>query len=196
MLKNKKVVIFGGLGYVGDPLIKLLKDDFNLTVVDPNWFKNEERYDNVEYIEKSSFEIDYIDADYCIYLAAVSNDPMGAKFASHTYLVNEEEALRIALLCQSQKQSTRFVFASSCSVYGSSGETARTENDEVLPLTDYAKSKINAEGRLKSLSNDNSKIICLRFATACGASKATRLDLALNDFIITALSSKKIEVLM
>lgn len=195
MADKKKAIIIGGLGYVGDPLIKLLKDQYELTVVDPNWFDNKHRYDAVNYIETSSFEINEIDAELCIYLAAVSNDPMGATYSEQTHSINCLEAVRLAELCKLQDKTVRFVLASSCSVYGASGDHAKTETDSVLPLTDYAKSKINAEKKLQEISGDNLKIICLRFATACGSSKSTRLDLALNDFVITALGTGSIEVL-
>ena len=76
----------------------------------------------------------------------------------------------------------RIIFASSCSVYGYGGDNAKTENDPVMPLTAYAESKIDCEKELEKLSDDNFQIICLRFATACGVSQRTRLDLVLNRF--------------
>ncbi len=195
MLTKKSVTIFGGLGYVGDSLIKLLKDDYEVTVIDPNWYDNYYKYKNVRYLSKSTFDFKSINTDFCIYLAAVSNDPMGAKFSEHTYLVNEFEAIRIAELCKSSKKEVRFILASSCSVYGRVGDHAKVETDLVQPITDYAKSKINAELGLKKVAGDNLIVICLRFATACGASRSTRLDLVLNDFVITALTTGRIEIL-
>lgn len=195
MSTKKKVIIFGGLGYVGDPLIGMLKDKYEITVIDPNWFDNFYRYENVKYLSKSTFDINHIETDFCIYLAAISNDPMGANFAEQTYLVNEKEAIRIAKLCKLSQRKVRFILASSCSVYGSSGNFSKFETDKVVPITDYAKSKIAAENGLKKIAGDNLKVICLRFATACGVSRSTRLDLALNDFVITALMKGKIEVL-
>lgn len=195
MPDKKSVTIFGGLGYVGDALIELLKDDYDVTVIDPNWFDNEFKFKNVKYLLKSSFDINTIDTDFCIYLAAVSNDPMGANFAEQTYLVNAQEALRIAKLCKSSKRKVRFVLASSCSVYGAAGNNAKVETDQVQPITDYAKSKILAENKLRQLAGENLNIVSFRFATACGTSRSTRLDLALNDFVITALMTGKIEVL-
>lgn len=195
MSVKKSVCIVGGLGYVGDPLIALLRNDFQVTVVDPNWFDNTKRYEDVKYIEKSSFEINEVDSEFCVYLAAVSNDPMGQRFKDDTYKINELEAIRLANICAQNPNSTKFIFASSCSVYGATGSLARKETDDVAPLTDYAKSKIKAEAALEVIANEKLAICCLRFATACGVSSSTRLDLALNDFVITALSQKKIEVL-
>ena len=166
-----------------------------MSVVDPNWYNNLHKFHNVRYLPKSTFDFKSINTDFCIYLAAVSNDPMGVKFSEHTYLVNEYEAIRIAKLCKSSKKEVRFIFASSCSVYGCLGDNAKVETDKVQPITDYAKSKINAELGLEKIAGDNLKVICLRFATACGASRSTRLDLVLNDFVITALTTGKIEIL-
>ncbi len=195
MSARKSVTILGGLGYVGDAIIELLKDDYDLTVIDPNWFDNFFQFENVTYLSKSTFDLKCIDTDFCIYLAAVSNDPMGANFAKQTYLVNEREAIRIARLCKLSQREVRFILASSCSIYGSSGNNDKNETDKVEPITDYAKSKIMAENGLMDIAGDNLKVICLRFATACGASRSTRLDLALNDFVVTALMTGKIEVL-
>ena len=78
-----------------------------------NFFK----FENVTYLTKSTFDIKYIDTDFCIYLAAISNDPMGANFAEQTYSVNEIEAIRIARLCKLSQRDVRFILASSCSVY-------------------------------------------------------------------------------
>ena len=166
-----------------------------MTIVDPNWFDNLHKFHNVRYLPKSTFDFNRINTDFCIYLAAVSNDPMGVKFSEHTYLVNEYEAIRIAELCKSSQKEVRFILASSCSVYGGLGNNAKVESDQVQPITDYAKSKINAELGLHKVAGNNLKVICLRFATACGASRSTRLDLALNDFVITALTTGRIEIL-
>lgn len=195
MSSKESVIIFGGLGYVGDPLIRLLRENYHVTVVDPNWFENDIRYKNVIYDNRPSFDINVIHADYCIYLAAVSNDPMGQNFASQTYSLNQVEALRIASLCATSTSCKRFIFASSCSVYGSAGDHARRESDPLSPITDYAQSKVAAEEGLKKIAGDLLQVVCLRFATACGASGSTRLDLALNDFVITALDKNTIQVL-
>ena len=86
--------------------------------------------------------------DSIIYLAAISNDPMGNEFESITKDVNYSSAISIAKIAK--KSGVRsYVFASSCSVYGSADEGMRTENSALNPLTAYAKSKINAEKFLK-----------------------------------------------
>ena len=88
-----------------------------------------------------------------------------------------------------------FVFASSCSVYGSADGGPRSEQAEVNPLTAYARSKVLTEDGLAELADQNFRVTCLRFATACGMSDRLRLDLVLNDFVASAMSTGRITVL-
>ena len=119
---------------------------------------------------------------------------MGNVFEKATFEVNYKAVLTIAKYAKTFGVNN-FVFASSCSVYGFADDNSRTENSETNPLTAYAKSKIYAENELEEIANKNFKITCLRFATACGYSDRLRLDLVLNDFVATAISSKKISIL-
>ena len=132
--------------------------------------------------------------DAVVYLAAISNDPMGNKFEEPTLDINYKSAVKWAEHAKAAGVSN-FVFASSCSVYGLADDGDRTEKSEVNPLTAYAKSKVYAERELEPLADDNFTITCLRFATACGWSDRLRLDLVLNDFVAGAKVNKKIEIL-
>jgi nucleoside-diphosphate-sugar epimerase len=128
-----------------------------------------------------------------VQLAAISNDPMGERFARVTADIN-----RVATLSAAKAAANAgvrcFVLASSCSVYGVADATPRREGDPLGPATAYAKSKIGAEQDLALLDSDMT-ITCLRFATACGMSDRLRLDLVLNDFVACALSCGEITVL-
>lgn len=132
--------------------------------------------------------------DAVIYLAAISNDPMGNAFEQPTLDINFNAAIEIAVKAK-QQGVKYFVFASSCSVYGFADSAPRTELSEVNPLTAYAKSKVNAEKGLEPLADKNFQVTCLRFATACGFSDRLRLDLVLNDFVASAIADKKITIL-
>jgi nucleoside-diphosphate-sugar epimerase len=132
--------------------------------------------------------------DAVVALAAVSNDPMGARFEKATAEINCEAITSIA--CAAKKAGVRsFVFASSCSVYGEGGADAKTEDSPINPLTAYARSKVEAERGLADLADANFAVTCLRFATACGWSPRLRLDLVLNDFVASAHTVGKIEIL-
>ena len=129
-----------------------------------------------------------------VYLAAISNDPMGNVFEAQTLAINKNCAVDIARLAKEAGVDS-FVFASSCSTYGFGGDEAKSEGDVVNPLTAYAKSKLGAERELSKIATDAFRVSCLRFATACGASPRLRLDLVLNDFVACALLNSRITIL-
>jgi nucleoside-diphosphate-sugar epimerase len=89
----------------------------------------------------------------------------------------------------------RFVFASSCSMYGFAEGGPRKETDALNPLTAYARSKVASEKALAPVADDSLITTSLRFSTACGMSERLRLDLVLNDFVACALASREITVL-
>ncbi len=128
-----------------------------------------------------------------VQLAAISNDPMGDRFAAVTAEVNHYATVDMAKAA-AQAGVDNFVFASSCSIYGVALGAPRCEADAVAPVTAYACSKIAAEEALAGIEGDM-VITNLRFATACGMSERLRLDLVLNDFVACALSQQHITVL-
>jgi len=132
--------------------------------------------------------------DAVVHLAAISNDPMGDRFAEPTNAVNHLASVRLAHLAR-DAGVRHFVYASSCSVYGAASSTARSEADSVAPLTAYACSKIATELGLRQMDRAGMAITCLRFATACGMSDRLRLDLVLNDFAASAMAARAITVL-
>jgi len=132
--------------------------------------------------------------DGVVQLAAISNDPMGNRFAVATNEINCRASLRLAELA-ARAGVSHFVFASSCSVYGCAPGAPRRESDELDPQTAYARSKVEAEAALATLDLGPMIVTSLRFATACGMSDRLRLDLVLNDFVASAVASGRIVVL-
>ncbi len=200
---KKKILVIGNLGYVGSVLNKILfNSNIEVYGIDPNWFSNSiNKNDFVHKQWNNDFrkliydqEVWDINYDAVIYLAAVSNDPMGANFAQVTKQINGEFCIAAAKKCK-ELGIKKFIFASSCSTYGLADNNARKETDEINPITEYAKSKIFAENKLKETCDHTFEVICLRFATACGSSPNLRLDLVLNDFITSAHVNKTVEVL-
>jgi len=203
---NKKVLIIGNLGYVGCVLNKYLyNNNIDVFGLDANWFGDEKLInDQKKYTKKQiigdirnevSKDIIWLENyDAVIYLAAVSNDPMGKKFSNVTHEINAEYCLKVA--SEGKKRGIKkFIFASSCSMYGISDNNFPNENSELSPMTEYAKSKVWAEKELKKISSEKFNIISLRFATACGSSQKLRLDLVLNDLVASAILNKHVEVL-
>ena len=203
-----RILITGNLGYIGTELTKYFKLKLNksyLIGVDNNYFSNKliSTKENPNIYVDHQYNIDIRDikshhfknVDAVIHLAAISNDPIGNKFETLTNQINFKESIKIAKLCI-KNNVKKFVFASSCSVYGLNDISSKNENDALNPLTAYAKSKINTEMYLKkNLSNKGTAITCLRFATACGYSDRIRLDLVLNDFVCDAFLTKKINIM-
>lgn len=132
--------------------------------------------------------------DVVIHLAAISNDPMGSRYEDITLDVNYESSVDIARMAK-DAGARSFIFASSCSMYGLADGLPKSEDSDLNPLTAYARSKVMTEQALKPLADDTFTVTCLRFATACGMSNRLRLDLVLNDFVASAVSSKQIQIL-
>jgi nucleoside-diphosphate-sugar epimerase len=163
-------------------------------LLDPTLWPDRQ-YDQQRYCDLRDLSEDELcGVDAIVHLAAISNDPMGNTFQRPTEDINFHASLRLARLAK-VAGVRRFVFASSCSVYGAGSEAPRTESDTVAPLTAYARSKVALEEGLRSLADDRFQVTCLRFATACGLSPRLRLDLVLNDFVASALTTGKIKVL-
>jgi len=201
-----KILITGNLGYVGPALIQRLRKSFpgvRLIGLDMGYFAN--CLTTGEKVSGTQVDIQYFGdvrnppeevlqgVDAVVYLAAISNDPMGALFEDVTETVNHLAAYDLAIKAKAQGVKS-FIFASSCSVYGFA-EGARTEESPLNPLTAYAKSKLGAEHSLSRLADDRFIVTCLRFATACGMSDRLRLDLVLNDFVASALANGEIVIL-
>ncbi|MDR3165134.1 MAG: SDR family oxidoreductase [Synergistaceae bacterium] len=201
------ILITGNMGYVGSVLVREIKrrsPETRVTGLDNAYFagclidrkSSPERYVDVQ-LYKDARDItpgDFEGAGAAICLAALSNDPMGSRYASQTSEINYR-AMERAASAAKISGVRRFVFASSCSVYGFSESGECDESSPVNPLTEYACSKIAAERALERFADDNFKVACFRFATACGASPRPRLDLVLNDFVASAVTRGKIEIL-
>ncbi len=132
--------------------------------------------------------------DVVVHLAAISNDPIGNVNEEVTLDVNYRSSVMLAKKAKEFGVKS-FVFASSCSVYGFAEDGAKSEESPVNPLTAYAKSKVLTENDLKLLADKNFNVTCLRFSTACGMSARLRLDLVLNDFVASAITLNKIQIL-
>jgi nucleoside-diphosphate-sugar epimerase len=194
------ILIVGNLGYVGFVLSDFLKKNISKSKLfgyDNNYFnlKKDLNIDKQYYGDVRNFNDQILDTiDIVIYLAAISNDPMGNAFEEATMNINCYSAYNIARLSK-QNKIKHFIFASSCSVYGLDDGNLKNEASLVNPLTTYAKSKIEAENKLHEIQSEEFLITNLRFATATGYSPNMRLDLVLNDFVASAISLNKIEIM-
>jgi nucleoside-diphosphate-sugar epimerase len=201
------ILITGNMGYVGPALVRMTSaelPDARLTGIDAGFFGHcltgapslpESLLDKQIYKDvRNVTEEDLEGVDAVIHLAALSNDPIGKAFESLTAEVNHRASVDIAAAAK-RAGAKRFVFASSCSVYGFAEGGPRDETSELNPLTAYARSKIATERDVEGLADDDFVVTCLRFPTACGMSDRLRLDLVLNDFVAAAVAYKRIEIL-
>jgi nucleoside-diphosphate-sugar epimerase len=133
--------------------------------------------------------------DAVIHLAALSNDPLGALAPDLTYDINHHASVRLARLAR-EAGVRRFLYASTCSVYGAAGGGELVAEDAPLrPVTPYAESKVRVEDDLHALADDDFSPVFMRNATAFGYSPRLRADIVLNNLVGHALLSGEVLVL-
>lgn len=134
---------------------------------------------------------DLAGVDAVCHLGALSNDPLGDLDPELTYDINLAGSIRLAELARDQGVE-RFLFSSSCSNYGASGENLLDEQAELRPLTPYAISKVKFEAELARLADDRFSPVALRNATAYGVSSRLRVDIVLNNLVAWAVTTGRI----
>jgi nucleoside-diphosphate-sugar epimerase len=194
---RKKILITGSLGYLGSVMVPYLEEqDFKCVGVDPGFFKDcvfsEPKEQKV--ISKSASEItkkELKEVYAVVHLAGISNDPFGNLPLDKIYEPTRAYSLRLAKLCK--ELGIKFIFASSCSIYGKAiGKGFLDEESEPNPQTPYSVNKLQIEQDLTSISDKKFKPIILRFATAFGNSPRIRFDLVINMLVAMAVTKKKI----
>ncbi|MQP66382.1 NAD-dependent epimerase/dehydratase family protein [Niveispirillum sp. SYP-B3756] len=201
------ILITGNMGYVGPVLIRYIRSTYpkaRIIGFDSGFFGHcltgadllpESRADVQHFGDVRDFSPSLLQGvDAVVQLAAISNDPMGNRFEAVTDDINHKTSVSIAEMARDQGVK-RYVFASSCSMYGAAEGGPRREGDALNPLTAYARSKVATEMGLKAMDRGDMVVTALRFATACGMSPRLRLDLVLNDFVACALAAGEITVL-
>ena len=202
--KVEDVLVVGGAGYIGSVLTEqLLRKGYRVRILDMELFGRDSLrtmidhprlefmngdFRNVEDIVRALHNIDAV-----IHLAAIVGDPACALDRDTTITVNYAAAKMMAQLARA-KGISRFVFASTCSVYGESDEI-RTEESDLNPVSLYATTKIDAERALLEAADNVFQPTILRFATAYGWSLRPRFDLVANLFSAQAVTEKHIRVL-
>lgn len=191
-----KVLVTGSHGYIGSVLLPYLEENgFDVIGYDPGFFKDciLKENGNGKLIQKDAREItkeNLKDIDAVIHLAGISNDPLKKLTPEKVYHPTREYSLKIAKLCK--ETGTKFIFASSCSVYGAGGNKILDEKSEPNPQTPYSVNKLEIEQDLQELSDKNFSPIALRFSTLYGFSPRMRFDIVINMLTGMALTKKEI----
>lgn len=196
-----KVLVTGHQGYIGTHLVGLLQaSGHQVTGIDVGLFDGCEW----EQYAKPDKEIigdirkltvkDLEGFDAVMHLAAISNDPMGAMNQDITYSINRDASIKLAELSK-QAGVSRYLFSSSCSIYGKGAKLDLDETDPTNPLTAYAKSKIDTENAVLQMADSNFSPAYLRNATAYGHSPNLRIDLVVNNLLGCAVAKGDIRIM-
>ena len=197
------ILITGGAGYVGSVLVKkLVSLGYNVKVIDSLVFGNDGISSLINEKKIEFFNLDIRDTekissiikniDCVIHLAAIVGEPLCKKIPDAAKQINEFATKNLVNICKNQNVK-RFIFASTCSNYGSS-EDIVNESSTVMPLSLYSECKVNSEKFILDKNNDVFETCILRFATAHGLSPRMRFDLLVQEFIRDAIVDKKISI--
>ena len=191
-----KILVAGGAGYIGSVLAPMLLDHgYDVSVVDLLWFGNH-LPSGVEVRKKELLNLkedDFAGFEQVIFLAGLSNDPMAEYSPAQNFVSNGAVPSYLAFIAK-KAGVKRFIYASSCSVYG---YTVNELYDEEAPVTcayPYGISKLQGERGVLQVQDQNFSTIALRQGTVCGHSPRMRFDLIVNTMYKTAMTEGVITV--
>ena len=191
-----KLLIAGGAGYVGSVLIpKLLERGYKVDVVDLFWFGRHLPRD-VGILQKDIFQLSVEDLEpynQVIFLAGLSNDPMAEFSPSKNFIFNAAAPAYLAYMAKNAKVR-RYIYASSCSVYGYTENELYDETRPVASSYPYGISKLQGEQAVMQLANGEFSVISLRKGTISGYSPRMRFDLVINTMFKCAMRDHTITV--
>jgi nucleoside-diphosphate-sugar epimerase len=191
-----KLLIAGGAGYVGSALIpKLLDRGYKVDVVDLFWFGNHLPR-QVGILNKDIFHLTEEDLepyDQVVFLAGLSNDPMAEFSPSKNFIFNAAAPSYLAYAAKKAKVK-RYIYASSCSVYGYTENELYDETRPVSSSYPYGISKLQGEQAALQLADDDFSVIALRKGTISGYSPRMRLDLIINTMFKYAMKDHTITI--
>ncbi len=192
-----RLLVTGGAGYVGSVLVPMLIDrGYDVRIVDIGMFGTGHVDPRAELIQGDvlDFQPSWLDGvDGGVHLAGLSNDPMAAFSPNLNYLLN---ASGTAIVAHAAKEAglRRFVFGSTCSVYGLNDSAEVNEDHDVNPSFPYAVSKLMGERCVTCLADDDFRPIILRKGTVVGWSPRMRFDLVTNAMVKSAVTQGRITV--
>lgn len=194
--RKHRILIIGGAGYVGSELCSfLVRKRYAVDVIDLLWFGNNLLPD-VRVIQKDAFNCgvdDFLGYQTVFFLGGLSTDPMAEFHPALNYIYNGALPGYLAF-CAKQAGVKRFIFASSCSVYGHAVDRFYQEDELVHTQYPYGIGKYQGEKGVMQLGDENFSTVVLRFGTICGHSARMRMDLVVNTMFKSALTEHRIMV--
>lgn len=191
-----KILIAGGAGYLGSVLVpKLLDRSYEVDVVDLFWFGNH-LPPQTGIIHKDIFDLTVADLQtyqQVVFLAGLSNDPMAEYSPSQNFIFNAAAPAYLAYVAK-KANVKRYVYASSCSVYGYTDNELFDETRPVSSSYPYGISKLQGEQAVMNLMDDSFSVISLRKGTVSGYSPRMRLDLIINTMFMNGIRNREITV--
>jgi nucleoside-diphosphate-sugar epimerase len=195
-----KILLSGSCGYIGTVLgPMLLACGHDVIGLDSNPFRRSifgNGMPEIPYIVKDICNVTYEDLkgfDAICHLAGPPNDPLGDIKSKLACSINHRASVRLAELAL-WAGVERFVFSSSCSIYGVAGDNILTEESPFNPITPYGKSKAMVEQNISMMADDKFSPVFLRISTAYGISPQHRFDLILNNMVAWAFTTGKITI--
>lgn len=193
-----RVLLTGNEGYIGTVLVPWLwARNHEVIGLDSGLFREctlRAAIRPVPTIRKDIRDVELGDLagiDAVIHLAGLSNDPLGNLNPRLTFEINHEASVRLAELAK-RAGVRRFLYASTCSVYGAAGDDLLNEESAFNPVTPYAESKMRSELGIRPLADRSFCPVYLRAATAYGVSPLLRFDLAVNNLVAWAATTGRV----
>ena len=193
-----RVLVTGSMGYIGTVLVPmLLTEGHEVVGLDTDYYSRCTFVGTTADTPNLRLDVRDVTAeslkgfDAIIHLAGLSNDPLGDYRPMLTEEINFKASVRIAKLAK-EVGVERFIFASSCSNYGASGDQFLTEDAAFNPVTPYGESKVRVELELRELADDSFCPVYLRASTAYGMSPRIRFDLVLNNLTAWAFTTGRV----